>query len=185
LALKATIFKAELQVSDLDRGHFATHALTIARHPSETDERMMVRLIAFALNAGDALEFGRGLSAEDEPDLVRRDLTGAIDLWIEVGLPDERDVRKASGRSRRVKVYLYGGRGAALWWSQNEAALARLANLDVVEIPEEACVAMRSMAARNMRLDCTIQDGQVWLSHEGETLHFEPRKINGVRHQLS
>src|SRR3954468_24449551 len=133
MALKSTIFKAELQVSDLDRAHFATHALTIARHPSETDERMMVRLLAFALNADERLQFGRGLSAEDEADLVLPDLTGAIDLWIEVGLPDEREVRKAAGRSREVKVYIYG-RGAAMWWSQNEAALARLENTHVVII---------------------------------------------------
>src|ERR1700687_3743992 len=138
MAIKATIFKAELQVSDLDRGHFATHALTIARHPSETDERMMVRLLAFALDADEALEFGRGLSSEGEADLVKKDLTGAIDLWIDVGLPDEREIRKAAGRSRAVKVYIYGGRSAALWWAQNEAALARLENVAVVEIPEEA-----------------------------------------------
>ena len=175
MALKATIFKAELQVSDLDRGHFATHALTLARHPSETDERMMVRLIAFAMNADDALEFGRGLSAEDEPDLVQRDLTGAIQLWIEVGLPDEREVRKAAGRSRRVVVYTYGGRSAALWWEQNRGALARLDNLTVVDIPAEATQGASAIAARNMRLGCTIQEGQLWLSHGEETLHFEPQ----------
>jgi uncharacterized protein YaeQ len=178
VALKATIFKAELQVSDLDRGHFATHALTIARHPSETDERMMVRLVAFALNAHDALEFGRGLSAEDEPDLVQRDLTGAIELWIDVGLPDERDLRKASGRARAVKVYTYGGRGAALWWDQNREALARVANLTVVEIPEEAVQALGAMAARNMRLDCTIQEGQLYFSGNATTFHFEPRILS-------
>lgn len=175
MALKATIFKAELQVSDLDRGHFATHALTLARHPSETDARMMVRLLAFALNADSALEFGRGLSAEDEPDLVRRDLTGAIDLWIDVGLPDEREVRKAAGRAREVKVYTYGGRGAALWWEQNRAALERLANLTVVDMPEEAIAAISAMAERTMRLDCTIQEGQLYFSGEAGTFHFEPR----------
>lgn len=174
MAIKATIFKAELQVSDLDRGHFATHALTLARHPSETDERMMVRLLAFALNADEMLEFGRGLSSEDEADLVQRDLTGAIELWIDVGLPDERDLRKACGRARHVKVYTYGGRSAALWWTQNEAALARLDNLHAVDIAEETCEAMRRWAERNMKLECTIQEGQVWLSCEGETLHFEP-----------
>lgn len=172
MALKATIFKAELQVSDLDRSHFATHSLTLARHPSETDERMMVRLLAFALNADETLEFGRGLSAEDEPDLVQRDLTGAIELWIEVGLPDERDVRKASGRSRAVKVYTYGGRSAAMWRGQNEAALLRLANLQVTDIPEEVSGAMAAFAGRNMNLACTIQDGEVWLSHGSDTLHF-------------
>ncbi|HET7729478.1 MAG TPA: YaeQ family protein [Usitatibacter sp.] len=164
MALKATIFKAELQVSDLDRGHFATHSLTLARHPSETDERMMVRLLAFALNADEALEFGRGLSAEEEPDLVKRDLTGAIELWIDVGLPDERDIRKACGRAREVKVYVYGARGASLWWAQNRAALEKQRNLTVAEIDTQH---LGALAERNMRLSCTIQDGHVYLeSHE-------------------
>jgi len=177
MALKSTIFKAELQVSDLDRNHFATHALTIARHPSETDERMMVRLLAFALNADERLEFGRGLSSEDEPDLVKTDLTGAVELWIDVGLPDERAVRKAAGRAREVKVYAYGGRSVALWWAQNEAALARSSNVSVFEIPETLADSMTALAERNMRLDCTIQDGQVWLAAGGETLHFEPVRL--------
>jgi uncharacterized protein YaeQ len=174
MALKATIFKAELQVSDLDRNHFATHSLTIARHPSETDERMMVRLLAFALDADEALEFGRGLSSEGEADLVKKDLTGAIDLWIDVGLPDEREIRKAAGRARAVKVYVYGGRGAALWWGQNEAAMQRLANVSVIEVEQEIAAALTAMARRTMRLACTIQEGQVWLASEGETFHFEP-----------
>ena len=135
---------------------------------------MMVRLLAFALNAGDLLEFGRGLSAEDEPDLVERDLTGAIQHWIEVGLPDEREVRKAAGRARRVTVYTYGGRSADLWWNQNRTALERLGNLSVVDIPEEASDAMSALAARNMRLECTIQEGQVYLSGGEGTFHFEP-----------
>lgn len=178
MALKATIFKAELQVSDLDRSHFGSHSLTLARHPSETDERMMVRLLAFALNAHEHLEFGPGLSAEDEPDLVQRDLTGAIEHWIDVGLPDERAIRKAAGRAKRVTVYTYGGRAVELWWQANRAALERHGNLDVIDIPEDACLAMRELAARNMKLDCTIQEGQVWLSHEGATLHFElPRRF--------
>jgi uncharacterized protein YaeQ len=177
MALKATIFKAELQVSDLDRNHFATHALTLARHPSETDERMMVRVLAFALNADDALEFGRGLSSEDEADLVKKDLTGAIQLWIDVGLPDERDIRKAAGRAREVKVYVYGGRSADLWWNQNQKALERLANASVIDVPQDITVAMRKMAARSMRIDCTIQDGEIWLAANGDTLHFRTRAL--------
>lgn len=179
MALKSTIFKADLQVSDLDRNHFATHSLTIARHPSETDERMMVRLLAFAMNADDTLEFGRGLSSEGEPDLVKRDLTGAIDLWIDVGLPDEREVRKAAGRAREVKVYLYGGRAAALWWQENEAALARLANVAVLELSPAITTSLASFAQRTMRIDCTIQEGQAWVVANGETLHFEPAVRKG------
>jgi len=179
MAIKATIFKAELQVSDLDRGYFATHALTLARHPSETDERMMVRLLAFALNADERLEFGRGLSTEDEADLVLADLTGALRLWIDVGLPDGRDLRKAAGRAREVKVYTYG-RGASLWWSQNEADLARLANTHVIELPGETTAAMAAWAERTMKLECTIQEGQVWLSRGEDTLHFEPRTLKAA-----
>jgi uncharacterized protein YaeQ len=175
MALKSTIFKAELQVSDLDRAHFATHPLTLARHPSETDERMMVRLLAFALDADERLDFGRGLSTEDEADLVLADLTGAIDLWIDVGLPDEREIRKAAGRARAVKVYLYGGRAASLWWRQNAGALERLSNVRVLEVPEEISRALGATAQRNMRIDCTIQDGDIWWSVPGgETLHFRP-----------
>jgi uncharacterized protein YaeQ len=174
MALKSTIFKAELQVSDLDRGHFQTHSLTIARHPSETDERMMVRLLAFVLDADERLEFGRGLSSEGEADLVLTDLTGAIDLWIDVGLPDEREIRKASGRASRVKLYLYGGRAASLWWRQNEAAIARLDNVHVVDVPEEISRALAASASRTMRFDCTIQEGDIWWSAPGaETLHFK------------
>jgi uncharacterized protein YaeQ len=174
MALGATIFKANLSVSDLDRSHFAAHALTIARHPSETDERMMVRLLAFALNADEALEFGRGLSAEGEPDLVQRDLTRAIDLWIDVGLPDEREVRKAASRARRVVVYAYGGRSASLWWEKNREALAGIPALRVVEIPEGSTRSLSALAARSMQVDCTIQDGHVWLATAGETLEIVP-----------
>ncbi|NJD88778.1 MAG: YaeQ family protein [Betaproteobacteria bacterium] len=173
MALKATIFKAELAVSDLDRGHFATHPLTIARHPSETDERMMVRVLAFALNADERLSFGRGLSSEGEADLVLTDLTGAIDLWIDVGLPDERDIRKASGRAARVAVYLYGT-GAELWWRQNAQALERLANVSVVEIPLEATRALAARAARTMKLQCTVQEGHVWISDDESSIAIEP-----------
>lgn len=177
MALKATIFKADLQVSDLDRGHFATHALRLARHPSETDERMMVRLLAFALNADDALEFGPGLSTEDVPDLVLRDLTGAIDAWIDVGLPDERRIRKASGRSERVVVYTYGGRAAEMWWNENAPALGRLENLRVFDLEPEATRAMAASVGRTMDVSCTIQDGHVWLAQGGETLEIVPRPL--------
>jgi uncharacterized protein YaeQ len=173
LALKATIFKAELTVSDLDRGHFATHALTIARHPSETDERMMVRLLAFALNADERLSFGRGLSSEGEADLVLTDLTGAIDLWIDVGLPDEREIRKAAGRAARVAVYTYGT-GADPWWKQNAAAMQRIANVAVIDLPVETTRAMAGRAARNMKLQCTIQDGHVWLADAADSITIEP-----------
>ncbi len=173
MALKATIFKAELTVSDLDRNHFATHALTLARHPSETDERMMVRVLAFAMHADERLAFGRGLSSEGEADLVLTDLTGAIDLWIDVGLPDEREIRKACGRAKRVSVFIYGT-GAGLWWKQNAPLLEKQRNLTVVSLPVEVTRALAARAARNMTLQCTLQDGHLWLADAGESLAIEP-----------
>ena len=132
MALKSTIHKAELQLADLDRGHFADYALTMARHPSETDERMMVRLLAFALNASPTLTFGRGLSAEDEADLQDLDATGSIERWIDVGLPDEKAIRRACNRSRQVVVLSYGARSAEVWWEQTAAKVSGQKNLRVI-----------------------------------------------------
>jgi uncharacterized protein YaeQ len=173
MALKSTIFKADLAVADIDRNYYGTHALRLARHPSETDERMMVRLLAFALHASDALAFGRGLAAEDEADLVQTDLTGAIDLWIDVGLPDERSLRKASGRAGRVIVYAYGGRAVDLWWAKNRGTLERLPNLTVFDVPPAASQALAGLAQRTMQLQCTVQDGHVWFSDGTQTVEAE------------
>jgi uncharacterized protein YaeQ len=191
MALKATIFRAQLQIADTDRNFYEDHALTLARHPSETDERMMVRLLAYALNvgglnggmtnlgapnAGDALAFGKGLSADGEPDLWRKDLTGVIELWIDVGLPDEKSIRKACGRAAQVRIYSYG-RGAEAWWSQVRGKLDRAGNLTVINLPEASTQAMAALAQRNMRLQCTIQDGHLWLTDGQDTVRVEPAMV--------
>jgi uncharacterized protein YaeQ len=174
MALTATIFKAHLQISDLDRPYYGEHQLTLARHPSETDERMMVRLLAFALHADENLKFTRGLCADEEPDLWRKGLSGEIELWIDVGLPDERRVRKACNRAARVCLYLYGGRAAELWWQRNADKLQRFSNLRVVELPEEQSRELATLAQRSMQLQCTVQDGEVWLSSGDRTLSISP-----------
>lgn len=170
MALKATIFKAAVQVSDTDRHYYASHALTLARHPSETDERMMMRLLAFALHAHDALQFGKGLSTDDEPDLWHKDLTGAIALWIDIGQPDEKRLRKACGRAGQVVVYGYGGSGAAIWREQIAATVERSRNLTVRSIAPAASQAMARLAQRSMDLTYTVQDGQVWVADAKDTV---------------
>lgn len=172
MALKATIFKADLQISDMDRHYYAEHALTIARHPSETDERMMMRVLAFALHASDALAFGKGLSTDDEPDLWQKDLTGAIDLWIEVGQPDEKRILKACGRSGRVIVYSYSSTNN-IWWAQTSGKVERARNLEVMNVAAASSQALAKLAQRTMQLQCTIQDGQIWMSGGEETVHLE------------
>lgn len=174
MALKATIFKADLQIADMDRHYYGDHALTIARHPSETDERMMVRLLAFALHADPdaALSFGRGLSTEDEPDLWRKDLTGAIELWIDVGLPDERRLLKAASRAAEVVVYAYGAVGP--WWKQIAARIGRAKNVRVYSLAPEATQGLAALAQRTMRLQVTVQDEQVWVGGAERSVTVEP-----------
>jgi uncharacterized protein YaeQ len=174
MAIKATIFKADLQIADMDRNYYADHSLTLARHPSETDERMMVRLLAFVLFAHERLTFGKGMFMEDEPDLWRKDLTGAIELWIDVGLPDEKWTRKACGRADQVAVVIYGGRPAEMWWEQNRAKLERQNNLRIVNLEQDATRALAALAQRTMRLQCAVQDGQVWITDGQDTVQLEP-----------
>jgi len=174
MALKATVHRATLQVSDLDRHYYASHTLTLAQHPSETDARLMVRLLAFGLFANERLEFGRGLSSEGEPDLWLRSRTGDIEHWIELGQPDEADVRRACGRSRRVTVVGYSGRGFGLWWEKNAAALTRCANLGVVELPAGSAEALAALLARGMDLQCLIEEGDVQLLGEGGSVAVTP-----------
>ena len=173
MALKATIFKVELQIADMDRNYYADHALTIARHPSETDERMMVRLLAFAMHADKALTIAKGLGADDEPDLWQRDLTGAIDVWIDVGQPDEKRIRRACGRAAQVVVYSYSGHSADIWWNQLGARLERIRNLGVVNLPAGTGPVLAKLAGRGVQLQCAIQDGHVWTGGSEEAVPLE------------
>lgn len=184
MALGATIYKVSLQVSDLDREHYADYQLTLARHPSETDERLMVRLLAFALHADPQLNFTRGLCVDDEPELWQKSLSGEIELWIDVGLPEERRVRKACSRARQVRVYLYGGRAVEPWWQRNAAGLRRFGNLQLVEFPESATRQLAGMVRRSMQLNCTVQDGEIWLANGELSLALSPRVRLAAESQL-
>ena len=173
MALKATIFKAELSISDMDRHYYQEHPLTIAQHPSETNERMMVRLVAFALNADERLEFTKGLSADDEPELWNKNYSDEIELWIELGQPDEKRIRKACGRSRQVIIYCYGHRSAQVWWEQNRTLVQRFDNLKVVKLAEGVAESLATMVERSMRLQCTIQDGDCWISNNKQNIQVD------------
>ena len=180
MASNATIFKAAIQIADIDRHYYEDHALTLARHPSETDERMMVRLLAFVLHAHEALSFGRGLSAEEEPALWHKDLTGIIERWIEVGQPEEKTIRRACGRAKQVCIYTYGGRGADQWLEKNKAALERLNNLAVMNLPLDGSRALATLAQSSMQLQCTIQEGQIWMADGENTADIELTILKGA-----
>jgi len=183
VALKATIYKAQLQIADMDRQLYADHALTLALHPSETPERLMVRLLAFALNVPHdthrgALVFARGLSDSDEPDLWQHDLSGQLIHWIEVGQPDDRRLIKASGRAERVTLIAYGP-AVAVWWNGIANKLARLNNVSIWQLPSEQSQALAALADRSMQWQLTIEDGHIWVSSGEHSVELAPVRLMG------
>ncbi|MEO6138175.1 MAG: YaeQ family protein [Luteimonas sp.] len=175
MALKATVHKVELQVSDMDRHYYASHNLTLAQHPSETEQRLMVRLLAFALFADERLEYGRGLSDEEDPDVWRRDYTGDIEQWIDLGQPDESRIKKACGRAQQVILVNYNGNASDIWWNKVAPTLTRIKNLTVIDIDPVSVDAISTLLQRSMRLTAMIQDGEVQLMSDTANIALTPR----------
>jgi len=183
MALKATIFKARIELADMDRQIYSDHDLIIARHPSETDERMLIRLLAFALNAPvnndqGALDFGKDMWEPDEPGLWQKDLTGQIVHWIEVGQPDERRLLRTSSRSGRVSVYSFSA-STPIWWSGIANKLTRVRNLTVWQVPSGQSAALAALAQRSMKLNVTVQDGAIWIGDGARSVEVAPQRLYG------
>jgi uncharacterized protein YaeQ len=181
MALKATIYKATIQLADMDRNVYGDHGVTIARHPSETDERMMMRLLAFALNVpadndNGALEFAKSLWDTDEPDLWQKDLTGQIMQWLEVGQPDDKRLMKASPRAERVTVYSFS-HSTPIWWAGIATKITRARNLAVWQVPAEQSQALAALAQRTMQLQVTVQDGTVWVGDGTRSIEVVPQRL--------
>lgn len=165
--MKSTIFKADIQITDMDRNYYQDHNLTIARHPSENDERMMLRILSFALNASENITFTKGLSTEEEPDLWQKSLSDEIELWIDLGQPDEKRIRRACGRSREVIIYTYNQNAAAAWWQKIEHRVQRFSNLRIFAINDESLTSLAAFSQRTMQLQFTTADGTTLIS-DGE-----------------
>ncbi|MBU2943184.1 YaeQ family protein [Shimia thalassica] len=174
MALKATIYKVELSVSDMDRHYYETHKLTVAKHPSETDERLMVRILAFALNAHDQLEMTRGISTDDEPDIWQKSLSGELELWVALGLPGEKVIRQSCGKANDVIIYSYGGRTAEMWWEKIKNSTTRFDNLQVTNLSETDTKELEKLASRSMKLQVNIQDGEVMVSVGDSIVYVTP-----------
>lgn len=174
MAQKATIYKVELSISDMDRHYYETHKLTVAKHPSETDERMMVRLLAFALNAHEQLEMTKGLSTDDEPDIWQKSLSGELELWVALGLPSEKIVRQSCAKAKAVHIYCYGGHTAQLWWEKIQNKTARFENLAVINLSENDTKALADLASRSMKVQVNIQDGEVMVSADDAIVYVSP-----------
>ncbi len=174
MALKATIYKAELAIADMTRHYYQTHSLTLAQHPSETIERMMLRLVAFTLCADERLVFGKGISEDSEPDLWQHNLSGEIELWVELGLPDEKLLRRASHRAKQGLVLAYGGTVVDKWWKDAQKNAQELSNLTVVAIKADESAALAKLCQRSMQLQCTIQEGQLWFADNQQSVVINP-----------
>ena len=183
MAIKATIYKASVQLSDIDRGVYGDYPVTLARHPSETDERMLIRLLAFALNVPDddshgVLEFAKDMWDADEPALCQKDLTGHILHWIEVGQPDEKRLVRVSSRVDRVSVYSFSA-STPIWWAAIATKLTRARNLTVWQIPAAQSQALAALAQRTMELQVTVQDGAIWVGDGTRSIEISPVRLCG------
>ena len=174
MAQNATIHMADLQISDLDRHYYQGHNLTIARHPSENEQRMMVRILAFIRHASEQLAFTKGISTDDEPDIWQLSLSDEIEVWIELGQPDEKRLRKACGRSQEVYVYTYSGNSADIWWQQMQNKVHSINNLHVLNIPGDQVDALTQLTERSMTIQATIQDEEIWLSSDIGNCRIKP-----------
>ncbi len=174
MAIKATIFKAKLEISDCDRNYYHSHDLTISCHPSETEQRMMVRVLAFALYASESLSFTKGLCADDEPELWEKNLVDEIELWISLGQVEEKQIKKSLGRSKQVIIFTYAGNKSNIWWQKNQSQFEKFKKLSIINIKPDQVAAMLTLVSRNMTLQCTIQEGIVWLGHADQTISIEP-----------
>lgn len=164
MAAKATIYKANLNIANMDIHYYAEHSLTLAKHPSENDLRLMVRILAFIFNAHEDLVFCKGISQDDEPDLWIKDLSGDIDLWIDLGQPDEKRIKKACGRSKEVIIYLYQEGMANSWFKQNQKFLNRFKNLSIIYL--NISTSIEELCERSMTLQANISDGELSLIKE-------------------
>lgn len=171
MAKGATIYKAALNIANMDLHYYAEHDLTIAKHPSENDLRLMIRIITFILNASEDLVFSKGISQDDEPDIWEKKLDGDIKLWIDLGQPDEKRIRKACGRADEVIIYTYQEGSALSWWKQEENKLKRFKNLRVINLRVHEDI--ESFARRSMQLQCNISDAELSLLLDEESVEVK------------
>lgn len=181
MAIKATIFKIELSISDMDRNYYADHQLTIARHPSETDARMMLRILAFMFNASETLTFTKGLSEVDDPDLWQKNLHDEIELWIELGQPSDQRIKKGCNQAKQMLIYSYSGGALEKWWAKEGNALNRRKNVDVFSIDDAVGTQLAQCVERQMHIQCTLSEGEVWLTIGEHSISLAPQRLTNEK----
>lgn len=180
MALKATIYKATIELADMDRNYYDSLQLTLAQHPSETAQRLMVRLIAYILNAHNDLQFGKGVSDEDEAAIWQVNYSDDIALWVELGQIDEKRLKKACNKAAQVKLYCYGT-SVETWWAQSQNALNKFSKLSIEQFSTNTTDALVPLLSRTMSFQCSIQDGQLWLSCGDKSLLIETTTLKNAQ----
>lgn len=180
MALPATIYRANIQLADVDRSVYDTLQTTVARHPSETGERMVARLLAYALFYEPELAFTKGVSAGDEPDLWSRGADGRIRLWIEVGLPDAERLVKASRHAERT-VLIAAGKSLPSWEQQQLPKLLNVANLTVISFEQAFITGLTATLERAINWTVTMTEGSLYVTVAGETLETTIQAVTGSR----
>jgi uncharacterized protein YaeQ len=176
MAIKATIIKLDLTISDMDRGYYQQHTLTMAQHPSETEQRLILRTIDFTLFANENLKFTKWLSEDSVPDLWQKNLIDDIEVWIDLGQPDEKRIRKACHKAKQVIIVSYGDNAASMWWKNVERKAKGFKNLSVYHISTEQYNTLDQLMQRHLVLNATIQDTEIWLSDDQHSLHITPQQ---------
>lgn len=178
MALPSTIYRASIQLSDLDRGRYESLQFTLARHPSETAERLLLRLLAYALCHEPELVFTKGVGAGDEPDLWAKEPDGRISLWVEVGLPDPERLIKASRHAGRVILFC-GGLNRVRWEAQHLAKLSNVANLSILAVGMDFLTSLGKNLQRSIQWELTLTEGRIYLSVDGQTLETDLELVCG------
>ncbi len=164
MALKPTIYKLKIALTDLDRNYYNTLNLTIAQHPSETLERMMARILAFCINAQESLSFTKGLSSAEEPDLWAHTLDGRVALWIDVGEPAVDRIKKATRIAQTVKVYSFNSK-SDVWWIQEQEKFKQL-TASIFQFQWKDIQTLAKLAQRTMDISVTITENSAYIATE-------------------
>ena len=178
MAQPSTIYRAGIQLSDIDRGLYESLQITVARHPSETEERLLARILAYALYYEPELTFTKGVGAGDEPDLWSKGPDGRVRCWIEVGLPDAERLVKASRHSEQVVLCAFGS-ALTVWEKQNLPKLAGISNLTVISLDQAFLKRLSERLQRTISWSLTVTEGSLYLAIDGETLESAVKHVTG------
>lgn len=164
MAMNSTIYRVAYSINQMDKSYFETFDLRVARHPSENEDRMMARLVAFGLWAEEGLTFTKGLCSDKEPEIWSHNYDGSIRCWIELGEPDVKRLTRACKHAEHVHVLVYGENSVDGWWTKVKPLLHRFKNLEIVRLDPACLEVLERQCTRRMDLSLFVSDGDATLN---------------------